>query len=176
MGVIEVVRGDITKLSVDAIVNAANNTLLGGGGVDGAIHEAAGPELLRECRNLGGCETGKCKSTRGYRLPAKWVIHTVGPVWQGGEKGEEGLLSSCYRECLKEAVRLNVKTIAFPSISTGVYRFPLSRAAPIAVRTVRSMLPTLTAIEKVILVCFDSSTQRVYEQVLAGVGGNEDSF
>ena len=137
---IEVVEGDITKQAVDAIVNAANTTLLGGGGVDGAIHRAAGPELLAECRRLGGCATGQAKITRGYRLPAKWVIHTVGPVWHDGQRGEDGLLASCYRSCFALAEGQGIRTIAFPSISTGAYGFPMERAARIAVREAKSFL------------------------------------
>ena len=140
MNRIEVVEGDITKQAVDAIVNAANTTLLGGGGVDGAIHRAAGPELLAECRTLGGCATGQAKITKGYRLPAKWVIHTVGPVWRDGQHGEDELLASCYRSCFALAAQHGIRTIAFPSISTGAYGFPMERAARIAVRETRAFL------------------------------------
>lgn len=167
VGILEVVRGDITKLTVDAIVNAANTTLLGGGGVDGAIHRAAGPGLLRECETLGGCPTGQCRSTKGYRLPARWVIHTVGPVWHGGERGEDDLLASCYRECMDEAARLNVKTVAFPSISTGAYRFPLERAARIAVREIALALRKHSVIENVRMVCFDETTFQAYRKALS---------
>jgi len=160
----EIIRGDITNLRVDAIVNAANTSLLGGGGVDGAIHRAAGPDLLRECRALGGCERGKCKSTRGYDLPAKFVIHTPGPIWGAGSRGEEALLASCYRECLDEAARLHAKTIAFPSISTGVYGFPLELAAPIALREFWVGLGRHKSIERVLLVCFDESTYQAYTE------------
>jgi O-acetyl-ADP-ribose deacetylase len=151
---IEVVNGDITEQHVDAIVNAANTSLLGGGGVDGAIHAAAGPELLAECRQLGGCSTGEARITRGYRLPAKWVIHTVGPVWFGGDRGEDELLARCYRSCFALAEQHEIRTIAFPSISTGVYGFPLARAARIAVVETKAFLANNRRIEKVVLVCF----------------------
>src|SRR5437867_1653157 len=137
---LKVMQGDITKQKVDAIVNAANTTLLGGGGVDGAIHLAAGPALLEECRKLGGCATGQAKITRGYSLPVKWIIHTVGPVWHGGERGERDLLASCYRSCFALAAQHEIRTIAFPSISTGAYGFPMDRAARIAVREAKSAL------------------------------------
>ncbi len=159
---VEVVEGDITRLAVDAIVNAANSSLLGGGGVDGAIHRAAGPQLVEECRGLGGCKTGEAKITRGYRLPAKWVIHTVGPVWYGGGRGEAGLLASCYRNSLTLAVQHGVRTIAFPAISTGVYGFPIERASGIAIAEVRHFLEANETIEKVVLVCFGSSTFEVF--------------
>jgi O-acetyl-ADP-ribose deacetylase (regulator of RNase III) len=152
---IEAVLGDITRMEVDAIVNAANNSLLGGGGVDGAIHRAAGPELLEECRRLQGCETGAAKITRGYRLPARHVIHTVGPVWRGGRHGEDELLASCYRSALALARAHGLRTVAFPAISTGAYGFPLERAARIAVRTIRAFLAAHDLPEKVLLVCFD---------------------
>jgi len=155
---------DITTLAVDAIVNAANGTLLGGGGVDGAIHRAAGPELLAECRLLGGCATGDAKPTGGHRLPARWVIHTVGPVWRGGHDGEAELLASCYRRSLEVADELGVRTIAFPAISTGVYGYPKDDAARVAVETVRST-PT-TTVEEVTLVAFDEPTLRLYESLL----------
>jgi O-acetyl-ADP-ribose deacetylase (regulator of RNase III) len=161
---IEVVLGDITKVSVDAIVNAANNTLLGGGGVDGAIHRAAGPELLEECRQLNGCETGKAKITKGYKLPAKYVIHTVGPIWRGGNANEDELLASCYRNSLQLAVENSIKTIAFPSISTGVYRFPVKRAAKIAMFEISRFLNEIDSIEKVLMVCFDKGTMDAYSQ------------
>ena len=164
---LEVVEGDITKLAVDAIVNAANSTLLGGGGVDGAIHRAAGPRLLEECRTLGGCPTGEARITQGYELPAKHVIHTVGPVWHGGRRGEEELLASCYRNSLRLAVEHGVRTIAFPAISTGVYRFPMDRAAKIAVREVRAFVRDHPSIQKVIFVCFGPAARDTYEEALA---------
>ncbi len=163
---IQVVEGDITKLAVDAIVNAANPTLLGGGGVDGAIHRAAGPELLDECRKLGGCKTGEAKITKGYRLPAKWVIHTVGPVWHGGTKGEDALLASCYKSCFALAEQHRIKTIAFPAISTGAYGFPIDRAARIAVRETIQFLKTNRTIEKVYLVCFGKAALEAYQAAL----------
>jgi O-acetyl-ADP-ribose deacetylase (regulator of RNase III) len=168
-GKISVIEGDITKQRVDAIVNAANESLLGGGGVDGAIHRAAGPELLAECRTLGGCPTGQAVITLGYRLPAKWVIHTVGPVWQGGRAGEDALLASCYRNSLALAVKHNLRTIAFPAISTGAYGFPPERAARIAVTEVKNFLEQDTSIEEVIFVCFGSAACRVYYATLPNV-------
>jgi len=163
---IEIQKGDITKFKVDAIVNAANTTLLGGGGVDGAIHRAAGLELLEACRKLNGCSTGEAKMTPGFKLPAKYVIHTVGPVWSGGNKNEDELLENCYRNSLAIALNNNIKTIAFPSISTGAYHFPLERATRIAVAEVKKFLKEHPAIEKVIFVCFDDRTYDVYEKVL----------
>ncbi len=151
---IMVIQGDITQQRVDAIVNAANNSLLGGGGVDGAIHRAAGSQLLAECRQLGGCETGAAKITKGYKLPAKWVIHTVGPVWSGGNRNEDELLASCYRSCLAIAEQYQIETIAFPAISTGVYRFPLERAAQIAAAEIQAFLKSNNSLQQVILVCF----------------------
>jgi len=152
---LEIVQADITRLTVDAIVNAANSSLLGGGGVDGAIHRAAGPGLLEECRKLGGCRTGEAKLTKGYNLPARFVIHTVGPIWGGGGRGEEELLASCYRSSLTLAQQHGLKTIAFPAISTGAYGFPIERAARIAVQEVRRFLRHDATLEKVILVCYD---------------------
>ena len=160
---IEVVRADITSLAVDAIVNAANSRLLGGGGVDGAIHRAAGPGLLAECRALGGCATGDAKATGGHRLPARWVIHTVGPVWRGGDAGEPELLASCYRRSLAVAGELAARAIAFPAISTGVYGFPRGPAATIAVDTIRS---TPTTVGRVLLVAFDADTADLYAERL----------
>lgn len=163
---IKTVRGDITKITdVQAIVNAANTSLLGGGGVDGAIHRAAGPELLFECRLLGGCKTGQAKITKGYHLPCDYVIHTVGPVWNGGKKNEEELLASCYYNSMKLAVEHNIRTIAFPSISTGIYRFPVDKAAKIAVDTVTGFLKENAGkIDLVEWVLFDENTEKVYEE------------
>ena len=161
---IEIEKGDITKLKVDAIVNAANSSLLGGGGVDGAIHRAAGPKLLEECRTLNGCPTGEAKITRGYNLPAKYVIHTVGPVWSGGNHNEETLLANCYRNSLHLAVENKIKSIAFPAISTGVYHFPIEQATKIAVKETKEFLEKNKFIQKVIFVCFDEDTYRVYKE------------
>ncbi len=166
---IKIVEGDITKQEVDAIVNAANTSLLGGGGVDGAIHRAAGPELLDETRTIGGCPTGEARVSKGYRLPAKWVIHTVGPVWGGGHKNEDHLLANCYRNSFKEAERLGIKTIAFPSISTGVYRFPLERATEIALRETKKFLEGTDTIETVVFVCFGAEVTQTYQDVFARV-------
>jgi O-acetyl-ADP-ribose deacetylase (regulator of RNase III) len=166
LGKIEIARGDITKQHVDAIVNAANHTLLGGGGVDGAIHRAAGPKLLEECRALGGCSTGDAKITRGYDLPAKHVIHTVGPVWHGGQNHEDDLLASCYRRSLELAVENGLRTVAFPAISTGAYGFPPERATGIAVREVKKFLEENPSIEKVVFVCFDQRTYDYYAKAL----------
>jgi O-acetyl-ADP-ribose deacetylase (regulator of RNase III) len=163
---IQVTQCDITKQTVDAIVNAANSSLLGGGGVDGAIHRAAGPGLLAECRLLGGCKTGDAKATKGYNLPAKYVIHTVGPVWQGGDADEDQLLASCYRSSLGVAASLNVRSIAFPAISTGIYGFPKQRAAKIAVNEVSTYMRD---IEKLLFVCFDAETAEIYRELLLAI-------
>ena len=170
MGKLEIITGDITEQDVDAIVNAANCSLLGGGGVDGAIHRAAGPELLAECRTLHGCETGKAKITKGYRLKARYVIHTPGPVWHGGGHGEEALLASCYRSCMALAAENGCKTVDFPSISTGVYHFPLEKASRIAVDTITDCLEEYPAIERVRMVCFNQHTQRFYQAALEARG------
>lgn len=163
---IEIIQGDITKQAVDAIVNAANCSLLGGGGVDGAIHRAAGPELLAECRTLNGCKTGEAKITKGYRLPARYVIHTPGPVWHGGSKGEEELLRSCYLNCLALASENGCKTVDFPSISTGVYHFPLEKASGIAIGAIAEYLSAHPELERVRMVCFDERTKGYYEAAL----------
>ena len=165
MNRIELISGDITRLKVDAIVNAANETLLGGGGVDGAIHRAAGPELLAECRTLGGCPTGQARLTKGYRLPAAYVIHTVGPVWRGGQYGEPALLADCYRNSLALALQHNVRTIAFPAISCGVYGYPVEDAAHIALHEVSTFLATHEQLHKVLLCCFSESVLNIYQQV-----------
>jgi O-acetyl-ADP-ribose deacetylase (regulator of RNase III) len=166
---IEVVEGDIAKQRVDAIVNAANTTLLGGGGVDGAIHRAAGRELLEECRALGGCPTGQAKITKGYKLQAQWVIHTVGPVWRDGRHGEEELLASCYRNSLALAEQKGVRAIAFPSISTGAYGFPMERAARIAVTEIEKFLARNNSLEKVVLVCFGKSAYDIHREALSEI-------
>ena len=166
---IKTILGDITKQNVDAIVNAANTSLLGGGGVDGAIHRAAGPELLAECRTLNGCRTGEAKITRGYKLPAKYVIHTPGPVWHGGKKNEPELLASCYRSCLTLAVENGCKTVDFPSISTGVYHFPLEKASVIAINTIAAFLEEHPEIEQVRMVCFDEKTKVHYDKAIAAL-------
>jgi len=166
MNKIELIQGDITQLKVDAIVNAANKTLLGGGGVDGAIHKAAGPELLEECKTLNGSRTGEAKITKGYKLPAKYVIHTVGPVWNGGNNNEIKLLTNCYLNSLKLASRHGLQTIAFPNISTGVYRFPKDKAADIAIATVTDYLKKDDTIDKVYFVCFDDENYEIYKEKL----------
>jgi O-acetyl-ADP-ribose deacetylase (regulator of RNase III) len=168
---IDVVQSDITKLKVDAIVNAANTSLLGGGGVDGAIHRAAGRGLYEECRTLGGCPTGEAKITQGYNLPAKWVIHTVGPVWHGGSHREDELLASCYRNSLALAEKHGIRTIAFPAISTGVYGFPMERAARIAVKEVADFLERNAIVEKVMLVCFDKYAHDIFAKALKEIVG-----
>ncbi len=163
---LSVVKGDIVKAKTDAIVNAANTSLLGGGGVDGAIHRAAGPELLTECETLNGCPTGEAKITKGYKLKAKYVIHTPGPIWRGGKWDEEELLANCYRNSLRVAEENGVKTIAFPSISTGVYRFPVDLAAQIAVCEILTYLEAHPKMEQVVLVCYDEKTKAAYEKAL----------
>lgn len=168
---LEIIEGDITKQQVDAIVNAANNSLLGGGGVDGAIHRAAGPELLQETRTIGGCPTGEARVSKGYRLPAKWVIHTVGPIWGGGNRNEDELLASCYRNSLKAAVEKGVKTIAFPSISTGAYGFPLQRATEIALRETKKFLAADKTLTKIVFVCFGEKVLNTYKETAARIFG-----
>jgi len=170
---IEIVRGDITQQKVDAIVNAANNALLGGGGVDGAIHRAAGPDLLAECRSLGGCNTGAAKITKGYNLPARWVIHTVGPIWRGGMHDEDRLLAECYRSCFRLAKEHDIRSLAFPSISTGAYGFPVERASGIALREIRAFLERNPVPEKVAVVCFDKHTYDCYLNALAEYPSNK---
>lgn len=159
---VQIIEGDITKQKVDAIVNAANNSLLGGGGVDGAIHRAAGPELLEETRKIGGCPTGEARVSKGYRLHAKWIIHTVGPVWAGGHKNEETLLAGCYRNSLRAAEDLGIESIAFPAISTGVYGFPMIRATEIALSETKKFLETSKGLTKVVFVCFGNEALKAY--------------
>lgn len=171
---IQIIQGDITKQKVDAVVNAANTSLLGGGGVDGAIHRAAGPELLEETKTIGGCPTGEARSSKGYRLPAKWVIHTVGPVWRGGNHNEENLLANCYRNSFKVARDLGVKTIAFPSISTGAYGFPMEKATRIVLAETKKILETDKDLLKVIFVCFGEKALNTYKGVYKQVFGNDD--
>jgi len=173
---VRIVEGDIARQEVDAIVNAANNSLLGGGGVDGAIHRAAGPKLLEETRRIGGCPTGEARVSKGYRLPAKWVIHTVGPIWRGGNRKEEQLLASCYRNSLKAAADLGAKSIAFPSISTGAYGFPLERAAEIAMGETKAFLEkdkTLEQLEQVTFVCFGERALKTYQETFRRVFGTD---
>lgn len=169
--IIEIIEGDITKQEVDAIVNAANNSLLGGGGVDGAIHRAAGPELLEETRTIGGCPTGEARSSGGYNLPAKWVIHTVGPVWRGGRNNEDELLADCYRNCYGLAKELGAGSIAFPSISTGAYGFPLERATKIALDETKEVIDTGTELKKIVFVCFGKRVLNTYMEVYSEIFG-----
>lgn len=172
---ITVVEGDITRQAVDAIVNAANTSLLGGGGVDGAIHRAAGPGLLAECRTLGGCPTGEARITKGYDLPAQWVIHTVGPVWRGGAHGEDDLLAACYHSCFALATEHGIRTIAFPAISTGIYGFPRERAARIAVAETRRALGENDSIEEVRFVCFGMETGEIYRRIIRDTDERTDT-
>lgn len=169
MGIFKIESGDITKYAVDAIANAANCSLLGGGGVDGAIHRAAGPELLEECRTLNGCETGQAKITKGYRLPARYVIHTPGPIWNGGAFGEARLLKSCYENCIRLAHENNCRSLAFPSISTGIYGYPLEEAAGIAVGAILEGLEKYPELEEIIMVCFSERVKVAYENAYAGL-------
>jgi O-acetyl-ADP-ribose deacetylase len=170
---IRITEGDITRQEVDAIVNAANNSLLGGGGVDGAIHRAAGPELLEETRRIGGCPTGEARVSKGYRLPAKWVIHTVGPIWRGGNRNEDHLLASCYWNSLKAAAQLGAKSVAFPSISTGAYGFPLERATEIAMRETKAFLEEDKTVEQVTFVCFGERALKTYKETFDRIFGTD---
>lgn len=168
---LELIRGDITRVDADAIVNAANSSLLGGGGVDGAIHRAAGPDLVAECRLLHGCPTGQAKVTRGYRLPARHVIHTVGPVWRGGAQGEEATLARCYKSVFARVSELGLRSVAFPSISTGIYGFPIEKAAPVALREIQAALGRLSHLEKVTVVLFSEADLETYQRALEAVQG-----
>jgi O-acetyl-ADP-ribose deacetylase len=174
MASIEVVEGDITELDVDAIVNAANSSLLGGGGVDGAIHRRAGPGLLEECRRLGGCATGEAKITNGHRLKARYVIHAVGPVWRGGGSGEAELLAGCYRRALELAEAHGISSIAFPAISTGIYGYPKEEAARVALTSVRETLTKAPSVQRIIFCCFDRETADIYRSLLRGLGEGRD--
>ncbi|WP_431688467.1 O-acetyl-ADP-ribose deacetylase [Hahella sp. NBU794] len=172
---IDIIRGDITRLQVDAIVNAANSALCGGGGVDGAIHRAAGPQLLQECRTLGRCETGYAKATKAYNLPAQWGFHAVGPVWRGGDANEDAQLASCYRECFRLAQQYAVTSMAFPAISCGVYRFPIARACQIAMREAAAGLQHNPQIERVIFACFDGQVEDATRKAYAEIAGSDES-
>ena len=168
-----IVKGNIVKAKADAIVNAASTSLLGGGGVDGAIHRGAGPELLAECESLGGCKTGEAKITKGYKLKAKYIIHTPGPIWRGGKWGEEEFLANCYRNTIALAEEYNISSLAFPSIGTGVYRFPVEKAAEIAVREIQTCLKAQSTITEVAMVCFDNDTKEIYEKALEAYNNQE---